>query len=65
MTGEELKALREKLGFTQTEFGQRVGVARNTVTRWETGLRRIPEPVVRLASYLAKEVRTEKQKKKR
>ena len=43
MTGDELKELRTRLGMTQDELGQRLGVARVTVARWEIGLRRVPE----------------------
>jgi len=37
MTAEEVRAARRKLGFTQAEFAERVGVQRNTVWRWEAG----------------------------
>ncbi|MBI3800222.1 MAG: helix-turn-helix transcriptional regulator [Deltaproteobacteria bacterium] len=61
MTRDELKALRARLGLTQYELAEKVGVARNTINRWEMGIRRIPEPVARLVDYLAKEVRAETQ----
>jgi len=64
MTGEDLKALRTQLGLTQAELAERIGVARNTINRWEMGIRRIPEPVARLMQYLAKEVRAERKKKR-
>jgi transcriptional regulator with XRE-family HTH domain len=70
MTAEELKALRIRLGMTQEELAQKIGVARNTITRWEIGLRHIPEPVARLVQlldslpqagrYLGKEVKAER-----
>ena len=63
MTREELKALRARLGLTQDELAEKVGVARNTINRWEMGIRRIPEPVARLMDYLTKEVKTEAQLK--
>ena len=63
MTPEELKALRARLGLTQYELAEKVGVARNTINRWEMGIRSIPEPVVRLLDYLTKEVRAEIQQK--
>jgi DNA-binding transcriptional regulator YiaG len=34
---KSVKTLRRDLGMTQTEFGKLVGVARNTVARWERG----------------------------
>ena len=63
MTRDELQALRAKLGLTQPELAEKVGVARNTINRWEMGIRRIPEPVVRLLDYLTKEVREEQKSK--
>lgn len=41
MSPEEIRALRERLGLSQTEFGQLLGnVHQNTVSRWEIGQRR-------------------------
>ncbi len=37
MTGEEVKALREKLGITQQALASKVGVANQTLNRWERG----------------------------
>lgn len=34
---ERIKQLRTKLGVTQKELGEKVGVHVITVTRWETG----------------------------
>jgi DNA-binding transcriptional regulator YiaG len=34
---ERIKQLREKLGVTQKELGEKLGVHVITVTRWETG----------------------------
>jgi transcriptional regulator with XRE-family HTH domain len=73
MTAEELKALRARIGLTQEELAQKLGVARNTITRWEMGIRGIPEPVARLAQlldvlpqvgrYLEKEVEKQRPRK--
>jgi len=65
MTGADLRTIRMRLGLTQEELGQRLGVRKNTVWRWETEIRHIPEPVARLMLYLAKEVKTEQQKRKK
>jgi len=65
MTGDELKQLRTRLGMTQDELGQRLGVARVTVARWEIGLRRVPELAVRLMQHVAMEVKQEQKKRKR
>jgi transcriptional regulator with XRE-family HTH domain len=35
--GEVLLAMREAKGWTQAEAGRRIGVARNTISRWELG----------------------------
>lgn len=37
MKGEEIKALRLRLGLTQTELAAEIGVHQVTVARWETG----------------------------
>jgi transcriptional regulator with XRE-family HTH domain len=65
MTWNELKEIRTNLGLTQEEFGQRLGVRKNTVWRWENEQRHIPESIARLVHYLVKEVRAEQQKKKK
>lgn len=35
--GEKIKTLRKSMGLTQTELGQRVGVQKNAVSKWECG----------------------------
>ena len=65
MTGAELRTIRTRLRLTQEELGTRLGVRKNTVWRWETEMRHIPEPVARLVPYLAKEVKTERKKPKK
>ena len=35
--GEVLRAMREAEGWTQAEAGKRIGVAGNTISRWELG----------------------------
>jgi transcriptional regulator with XRE-family HTH domain len=35
MTGKQVRQVRKALGDTQRAFAKRVGVATNTVTRWE------------------------------
>ena len=35
--GEKIKKLRKSLDLTQTELGQRVGVQKNAVSKWECG----------------------------
>lgn len=35
--GEKIKKQRKALGLTQTELGERLGVQKNAVSKWETG----------------------------
>jgi DNA-binding XRE family transcriptional regulator len=37
LSGDEVLALRRRMGWTQTDLAARVGVAPNTVARWERG----------------------------
>jgi DNA-binding transcriptional regulator YiaG len=60
MTGREVRAIRQRLGLTQRELAQTVGVERNSVTRWELGLMGIKESAARLLRILAKQSRTGK-----
>lgn len=36
-TGAKIKALRKSMGLTQTELGERMGVKKNAVSKWECG----------------------------
>ncbi len=36
--GQKIKALREKKGMTLEELGDKVGVGKSTVRKWETGI---------------------------
>ncbi len=44
MTGNDLKSWREKVGLTQQQFADRLGVSRVTVQNWE-GADAVPQPV--------------------
>jgi len=57
MTAGEVRVIRTKLGLTQAEFAKKVGVATNTVTRWEGGMLGIRESAARLMKLLAKQPR--------
>jgi DNA-binding transcriptional regulator YiaG len=37
MTSEEIRATRERLGMTRTQFARELDVSYQTVVRWETG----------------------------
>lgn len=62
MTPEQFQRLRHSIGLTQAEAAERLGVTRLAVARYETGTRKISEPVARLWTRLAAE---EKAKGKR
>jgi DNA-binding transcriptional regulator YiaG len=55
MSGVEIRALREKLGWTQMALAEAVGVTSNTVARWERGEMTISEPAARLLQKIAAE----------
>ena len=52
MKGADLRQERKKLGMTQKELAQALGVAPNTVARYERDESGIPEPVARLVMLL-------------
>lgn len=35
--GQKIKSLRKTLGLTQTELGEKLGVKKNAVSKWECG----------------------------
>ena len=37
LNANQIRAIRKKLGLSQTAFSQRLGVTQNTVARWEIG----------------------------
>jgi len=48
----ELRAIRLMLDVTQGEMASLLGVTGNSVMRYETARRPVPEPVIRLARHL-------------
>jgi len=46
--GSELRRLRMRAGLTQAALAAKLGVASNSVARWERSERTIAEPMVRL-----------------
>jgi transcriptional regulator with XRE-family HTH domain len=48
MRGREVRAIRKRLGISQRALGDRLGVAQNTVARWERGEANVTEPIARL-----------------
>jgi transcriptional regulator with XRE-family HTH domain len=48
MDGLELRRLRTRAGLTQAALAAKLGVAPNSVARWERNERAIAEPMARL-----------------
>jgi transcriptional regulator with XRE-family HTH domain len=57
MTGTQLHGIRKRLGWTQAQLADAIGVSRNTVARWERGEMKIREPAARLIERIAVEQR--------
>lgn len=53
VTGEDLRAARVKLGYTQEEMAKMLGTHYRTVGRWELGKTRVPLSVVLLLNTLS------------
>lgn len=50
MFGDELKAIRKKKGFTQTQLAELCNVKQGTIANWESGIRKPdPETIARIA----------------
>ena len=52
-TNEEIRAIRNKSGMTQTVFANYMGVSKKTVEAWETGRTHPTGPAYRLLDILA------------
>ena len=57
MTGKEVKELRKKLGYTQQELADKIGVDRVTVAYWENGMKHPSNLAMRQLARLAKKVK--------
>lgn len=44
---DRIKQIRKKEGYTQSAFGEKLGVKGNTVTGWETGIRIPSEAIIK------------------
>lgn len=58
MTPAQLKTIRRRLGLSQAALAKKLGVARNTVTRWEMGQHRLPPMAAHLIRRIAEEEKT-------
>jgi len=56
-TAEEIKRLRKRLGMTQQEFAQRLGITTRYVTYLESGQRVPSQILVNLLTFLEKEAK--------
>ena len=54
MKGDESRGLRKRMKLTRRRLGQRPGVTRNTVARWQRNEMKINEPAVKFVRILAK-----------
>jgi DNA-binding transcriptional regulator YiaG len=52
MDGRELKKIREAAGWTQGQLGDKLGVDRRTIRKWENKERDMPGPAVILARQI-------------
>jgi transcriptional regulator with XRE-family HTH domain len=57
MKGAELRTIRKRLDKTQSQLAEAVGVATNTIARYERDEMRISEPVARLVRTIAESKR--------
>ncbi|MCC6765238.1 MAG: helix-turn-helix domain-containing protein [Deltaproteobacteria bacterium] len=57
MTGGEVRAIRDRLRLSQSEFAALVGVTPNSVARWERGEMAVRESAARLMQLLAVQAR--------
>lgn len=54
-TAKEIKETRKKLGLTQKDFAQLVGISKPTIERWEMSKGEITGPIVTLLPLLTRE----------
>ena len=52
MTPAEIKAAR--LGLSQTEFAEMLGVRQSRISEWESGARPVPDYIIKLIRCLRK-----------
>jgi transcriptional regulator with XRE-family HTH domain len=57
VTGSQLRRIRERLDLTQAQLAMRLGVAANTLARWERDELPIREPIAKLIQMVANAAR--------
>lgn len=65
MTGKKILALRTKLGWTQRELADYLGIDRSSLTRIEQGARPLPRACLRTIEALRLEAATDLDRAKR
>lgn len=60
MSATEVKRIRDRLGLTQVELAERLGVTQTAISYWEDGKRTPRGPVVILLKNLLAEIRSQK-----
>jgi DNA-binding transcriptional regulator YiaG len=55
MTPEEFTLWRARMGVTQSEAANMLGVTLAAIQHWQRGRRRVPKPIAKLCDYLEKE----------
>lgn len=55
LTAREVQRIRERLGLTQQQLADALGVSRESVNKWEAGTKRMSEPTSRLLKRMDEE----------
>jgi len=55
VTGDEVRRLRTRLGLTQAQLAERVGVTSNSIARWERDELGVRESAARLMRLLVQQ----------
>ncbi len=63
MTGNEVRRLRARLGLTQKQLAELVGVTSNSVARWERDELGVRESAARLMQLLAEQRRPRRRRR--
>ena len=53
MTKDELKSLRTKLGLTQAQMAERLGISHSAIVKLESGKNNMSRPVAMLCQQMA------------
>jgi transcriptional regulator with XRE-family HTH domain len=59
MTGKQVRGIRDRMGLTQAEFAERVGMTGNSVARIERGAMIVTRSMELLISFVAREAGVE------